>query len=66
MGRKVSTIPQYKEKSGENFVRTMLIIDDWKADCGREATVNALIRACDECGIHRDSIEAAYKDTLKS
>ena len=64
LGRRANAIPQYKEKSDENLIRAMMIIEDWVAQCGREATVNALIRACEECGIHRDNIEAAYKDKL--
>ena len=66
LGRKSSAIAQYKQKSEENFVRAIWIIDDWVAECGREATANALIEACEECGIHKDTIEAAYRKKSKS
>ncbi|XP_065842820.1 uncharacterized protein [Oscarella lobularis] len=61
LGRKARSIPQYREKSDENLVRAMMVIEDWVEECGREATVNALIQACNECGIHTDSIKAALK-----
>ncbi|XP_065834472.1 uncharacterized protein [Oscarella lobularis] len=59
--RKTNAISQYKEKSDENLVRAMMVIEDWVAERGRGATVTALIQACEKCGIHRDNIEAAYK-----
>ena len=59
--RKTSAISQYKEKSDENLVRAMMIIEDWAEERGQEATENALIQACKDCGVHRDKIEAAYK-----
>ena len=62
LGRKASSLHQYKEKSNESFLLAMMAIEDWVAECGRKATVIALIRACEECGIHRDNIEAAYKE----
>ncbi|XP_065846207.1 uncharacterized protein [Oscarella lobularis] len=62
LGRKASTLPQYKEKSDENFLRAIMVIEDWISECGQKATVNALIGACEFCGFHRDIIEAAYKE----
>ena len=62
LGRDVTDIPQYKGKSDDNFLRAMMVMEDWIAECGQKATANALIRACEECGIHRDNIEAAYKE----
>ena len=66
LGQQANAIPQYKEKSDENFIRAMMIIEDWVAKRGREATANALIEACEECGIHKDNIEAAYREKSKS
>ncbi|XP_065839397.1 uncharacterized protein [Oscarella lobularis] len=54
----------YKERSDDNFLRAMMVVEDWEAERGREATVDALLKACEKCGIHRDSIEAAYKKEL--
>ena len=59
--RKTNAISQYKEKSDENLVRAMMVIEDWVAERGRKATVTALIQACEKCGVHRDNIEAEYK-----
>ena len=64
LGRKASSFHQYKEKSNESFLLAMMVIEDWMSECGRKATVIALIRACEECGIHRDNIEAAYKEKV--
>ena len=66
LGRKASSIPQYKEKSDENFVRAMMVIEDWVAERGRDATAKALIQACENCGIHRDNIADSCKKNWKS
>ena len=47
LGHQGNAIPQYKEKSDENFIRAMMIIEDWVAKRGREATANALTEACE-------------------
>ena len=59
-----SDIQQYKENWGSNFFRAVNVIDNWVIRCGREATVNVLIRACENCGVHRHKIAAAYKENL--
>ncbi|XP_065836545.1 uncharacterized protein [Oscarella lobularis] len=64
LGRNASDIPQYQEKSKENLLRAMMVIEDWSAEVGRKATVEALIQACEECGFHRNTIEAAIKEKL--
>ena len=55
--------PQYKEKSDENLVRAMMVIEDWVLEYGRDATVSVLIEACRECGIHSDNIKAVCSKT---
>ena len=62
LGKNASEIPQYREKSNSNLLRAMMVIEDWAAERGQNATVANLIRACQQCGIHRDYIEAAYKE----
>ena len=62
--RRAGATMQYKEKCDDNFVRAVMVIEDWAEERGREATVDALLKACEKCGIHRDSIEAAYKKEL--
>ncbi|XP_065830864.1 uncharacterized protein [Oscarella lobularis] len=65
LGRKGHAIPQYKEKSSEDFIRASMVIEDWCAERGpTAATVYNLIRACEKCGIHRDRIASAYKEEL--
>ena len=59
-----SDILNYKEKSATNFVRAVNVIEDWKRKFGRKATVKALIKACEDCGIHRHNIAAAYEENL--
>ena len=54
----------YKEKFDDDFLRSMMVIEDWAAESGPEATVNTLLEACKKCGIHRNNIEAAYKEEL--
>ncbi|XP_065844414.1 uncharacterized protein [Oscarella lobularis] len=62
LGRKSSFILQCKEKSDENLLRSMMAIEDWVAESGREATAGTLFQACEECGIHRDNIIAALEE----
>ena len=64
--RKAGAILQCKEKSDDNLVRAMIIIEDWIAECGQKATTKALVQACEDCGINRDIIEATYKNNSKS
>ena len=59
-----SDITQYKETSVKNLVRALNVIETWVERCGPEATVNALIKACENCGIHRHKIAAAYEENL--
>ena len=59
--RKISAIQQYKEQFDDNLLRARMAIEDWVTEWGREATVNDLIRACENCGIHKDHVEAKYK-----
>ncbi|XP_065846196.1 uncharacterized protein [Oscarella lobularis] len=61
-----SDITQYKETSVKNLVRALNVIETWVERCGPEATVNALIKACENCGIHRHKIAAAYEENLLS
>ena len=63
LGRSGLSIPQYKEKSDENLVRAMMVIEDWVLEYGRDATVSVLIEACRKCGIHSDNIKAACSKT---
>ena len=59
-------IPQYQEMSKDNFIRVMMVIEGWVAECGHKvATANALLRACEKCGIHRDNVERAYREEVK-
>ena len=64
LGKIATEIPQYREKSKSNLLRAMMVIEDWAAERGQKATVAALVRACQECGIHRNYIEVVYKKKL--
>ena len=55
---------QYKEKSLDHFIRAYAVIQDWVQDKGREATVDVLINVCEQCSIHRDNVEAAYRQQI--
>ena len=54
-------IIEYQELSKNNFVRASTVVNDWKDQCGKEASVRALVIACDEIGICKDVIVKEYK-----
>ena len=56
----ISDILHYRRIADDNVVRAMMFLNAWKLSRGREATVNVLIEACEKCGIHPETIIAAY------
>ena len=54
----------YKSNFSNNFLRACAVIEDWMLAKGREATVDVLMRVCEQCSIHRDNVEAAYRQQI--
>ncbi|XP_065831023.1 uncharacterized protein [Oscarella lobularis] len=59
-----SGVVQYRENYHSHFLRAMAVIEDWMRAKGREATVHVLIKVCEQCSIHRDNVEAAYRQQV--
>ena len=56
-------VPHYKRNwgDGDDFVLAFSVIGDWKIKQGRNATVKALVTACEKCNVSVSEIEGAYK-----
>ena len=63
LGLNARDLPQYQEKSKDNFIRAMMVIEGWVAKCDQKtATVDALLGVCEMCGIHRNYVKKAYRE----
>ena len=56
-----TNVRKYKTLTNDDFLRTMIVIEDWQLKRGPKATVDALIKACEKCGVHPETIAAAYE-----
>ena len=48
LGLDPTEIPNYKDKADDNFVRAILVLDDWAKKFGDAATKEVLINSCEK------------------
>ncbi|XP_065843775.1 uncharacterized protein [Oscarella lobularis] len=66
LGGNSNDVEQYRQNSRKNFNRAMETIESWeKANRSHVATAEALIAACEKCGIHKEKIIVAYKKEVE-
>ena len=59
---KTNSISEYERKNESDLIITARVLEDWGLEFGAKATTEALVTACHRTGIHKESLEKAYKE----